>query len=81
MTKGARNLLTSRDKFSTCSATRYTKCYIISRQNKKIQTEISHQQNIGVQNYKRTYITVLKFLSRNEIKILFHKHFNLFLDW
>ena len=35
----------------------------------KIQTEIFHQQNVGVQNYKKTCTTVLKALSHNAIKI------------
>ena len=48
----------------------YAMCDVISGQNKKIQTEISHQQNVGAQKYKRTCITVLKVLSHiNGIKI------------
>ena len=37
----------------------YAKCDVISRQKQKIQTEISHQQNVATQKYKRTCITVL----------------------
>ena len=35
----------------------------------KIHTEISRQQNVRAQKYKRTCITVLKVLSNNAIKI------------
>ena len=41
----------------------YAKCDVISGQNKKIQTEISHPQNVGPQKYRTTCITVLKVLS------------------
>ena len=34
----------------------YAKCDVINRQNKKIQTEISHQQNVAAQKYKRTVL-------------------------
>ena len=49
----------------------YTKCDVISGQSKKFKTEISRQQNrVGAQKYKRTFITVLKVFSHDEIKIL-----------
>ena len=61
---------------NSCTGPRlYAKCDVISGQNKKIQTEISHRQNVGAQNYKRTCITVLNVLSHNAIKFSFHKHF------
>ena len=40
----------------------YAKCDVISGE-KKIQTEISHQQNIAALKWKRTCITVLNILS------------------
>ena len=43
----------------------YAKCDVISGQKQKIQTEISHQQRVGAQKYKRSCITVLKVLSHN----------------
>ena len=46
----------------------YAKCDVLSGQ-KKIQTEISLQQNVGAQKYKKTCITVLKVISHNAIKI------------
>ena len=46
---------------------RYAKCDLISQQNKKIQTEISHHQNFAAQKYKRTCITVLNTLSHYAI--------------
>ena len=48
---------------------RYAKCDVIRRLNKKNQTEISHQQNVAAQKYKRTCITVLNTLSLYAIKI------------
>ena len=52
----------------------YAKCDVISGQKQKIQTEISHQQRVGVQKYKRSFVTVLKVLSHNA-KIFVSKHF------
>ena len=51
------------------STATHAKCDVISRQNKKIQTEISHQQNVAAQKYERTGNTVLNTLSHHAIKI------------
>ena len=52
------------------TANHYAKCGVISRQNKKFNNyEISHQQNVAAQKYKRTCITVLNTLSDYAIKI------------
>ena len=47
----------------------YAKYDVISRQKQKIQTEISHQQNVAVEKYKRACTTVLNTLSHYAIKI------------
>ena len=41
--------------------THYAKYDLISGQNKKSETEISHQQSIVTEKYKRICTTVLKF--------------------
>ena len=46
------------------TATYYAKCDVISGQNKKIQIEISHQQSVGAQKYKRTCIKAVFHFSR-----------------
>ena len=40
--------------------THYANCDVINEQNKKF-TEISHQQRLIAQKYKRTCVTVVKF--------------------
>ena len=52
------------------TATHYAKCDVNLPTKQKIQTEISHQQNVATQKFKRTCITVLNILSHHVIKIL-----------
>ena len=47
----------------------YTKCYVISVENKKIQTEISRQQNVAAQKLKRICTTVINTVSPHAIVI------------
>ena len=53
------------------STARFLLCKVLRnyRTKQKIQPEMSHQQNVGAQKYKRTCITVSKVFSYNTIKI------------
>ena len=41
----------------------------VLRTKQRIQIEISHEQNVGAQNYKVTCVTVLKVLLHNAVRM------------